>query len=176
MPWCSRNGIFERRGKRHGMAYSKAWRIIKDTEAALDVQLLYRNGAHGANLPKTASASLRHTRQSNPICKRKPKGGSKRRLSVRAHTCLLRAFTHVVKALFLLQKQATCRLLPMQRATIRQCLHNEATAMPDTGLHHLSLSMFPPAPNFRPHPETPLVRSLPLAYDLDLRTTCLVGA
>ena len=33
-----------------GMAYSKAWRIIKDTEAALDVQLLHRDGAHGSSL------------------------------------------------------------------------------------------------------------------------------
>ena len=33
-----------------GMAYSKAWRIIKDTEAALDLQLLNRDGAHGSDL------------------------------------------------------------------------------------------------------------------------------
>lgn len=32
------------------MAYSKAWRIIKETEAALDVQLLDRDGAHGSTL------------------------------------------------------------------------------------------------------------------------------
>lgn len=32
------------------MAYSKAWRIIKETEAALDMQLLNRDGAHGSTL------------------------------------------------------------------------------------------------------------------------------
>jgi len=32
------------------MAYSKAWRIIKDTEAALGFQLLDRDGAHGSTL------------------------------------------------------------------------------------------------------------------------------
>ena len=32
------------------MAYSKAWRIIKDTEATLGVQLLNRDGAHGSTL------------------------------------------------------------------------------------------------------------------------------
>jgi molybdate transport system regulatory protein len=32
------------------MAYSKAWRIVKETEAALDMQLLDRDGAHGSTL------------------------------------------------------------------------------------------------------------------------------
>ena len=32
------------------MAYSKAWRIIKETEAALGIQLLNRDGAHGSTL------------------------------------------------------------------------------------------------------------------------------
>lgn len=32
------------------MAYSKAWRIIKETEAALEIQLLDRDGAHGSTL------------------------------------------------------------------------------------------------------------------------------
>ena len=32
------------------MAYSKAWRIIKDTEGTLGVQLLLRDGAHGSTL------------------------------------------------------------------------------------------------------------------------------
>lgn len=32
------------------MAYSKAWRIVKDTEAALGLQLLDRDGAHGSTL------------------------------------------------------------------------------------------------------------------------------
>ena len=32
------------------MAYSKAWRIIKETEAALGIMLLNRDGAHGSTL------------------------------------------------------------------------------------------------------------------------------
>ena len=32
------------------MAYSKAWRILKDTEESLGVQLLLRDGAHGSTL------------------------------------------------------------------------------------------------------------------------------
>lgn len=32
------------------MAYSKAWRIIKDTEESLGVKLLLRDGAHGSTL------------------------------------------------------------------------------------------------------------------------------
>lgn len=41
-----------------GMAYSKAWRIMKDTEAALGMQLLNRNGAHGSDLTKEGSKLL----------------------------------------------------------------------------------------------------------------------
>ena len=43
-------GSLNAAAKRMGMAYSKAWRIIKETEAALDVQLLNRDGAHGSTL------------------------------------------------------------------------------------------------------------------------------
>lgn len=43
-------GSLNAAAKHMGMAYSKAWRIIKDTEAALDVQLLNRDGAHGSEL------------------------------------------------------------------------------------------------------------------------------
>lgn len=41
-----------------GMAYSKAWRIMKDTEAALGMQLLNRNGAHGSDLTKEGNQLL----------------------------------------------------------------------------------------------------------------------
>ena len=44
------HGSLNAAAKSMGMAYSKAWRIIKDTEAALDVQLLNRDGAHGSEL------------------------------------------------------------------------------------------------------------------------------
>lgn len=41
-----------------GMAYSKAWRIMKDTEAALGMQLLDRDGAHGSSLTKDGDKLL----------------------------------------------------------------------------------------------------------------------
>ena len=40
------------------MAYSKAWRIIKETEAALDMQLLNRDGAHGSTLTEQGDKIL----------------------------------------------------------------------------------------------------------------------
>lgn len=43
-------GSLNAAAKGMGMAYSKAWRIIKDTEKALGTQLLIRDGAHGSQL------------------------------------------------------------------------------------------------------------------------------
>ncbi len=40
------------------MAYSKAWRIIKDTETTLGIQLLYRDGAHGSVLTEAGNKLL----------------------------------------------------------------------------------------------------------------------
>ena len=40
------------------MAYSKAWRIMKETEAALGTQLLNRDGAHGSTLTKDGNRIL----------------------------------------------------------------------------------------------------------------------
>ena len=40
------------------MAYSKAWRIVKETEAALGMQLLDRDGAHGSTLTKDGNRLL----------------------------------------------------------------------------------------------------------------------
>ena len=40
------------------MAYSKAWRIIKETEAALGMQLLNRDGAHGSTLTEDGDKLL----------------------------------------------------------------------------------------------------------------------
>ena len=40
------------------MAYSKAWRIMKETEAALGMQLLNRDGAHGSTLTKEGNKIL----------------------------------------------------------------------------------------------------------------------
>lgn len=44
------SGSLNAAAKHMGMAYSKAWRIIKDTEEALGVSLLNRDGAHGSTL------------------------------------------------------------------------------------------------------------------------------
>ncbi len=43
-------GSLNAAAKSMGMAYSKAWRIIKDTEDALGISLLIRDGAHGSQL------------------------------------------------------------------------------------------------------------------------------
>lgn len=44
------SGSLNRAAKEMGMAYSKAWRIVKHTEETFGVQLLNRNGAHGSTL------------------------------------------------------------------------------------------------------------------------------
>ncbi len=43
-------GSLNAAAKDMGMAYSKAWRIIKETENALGFELLVRDGAHGSEL------------------------------------------------------------------------------------------------------------------------------
>lgn len=43
-------GSLNAAAKGMGMAYSKAWRIMKETEKALGMQLLNRDGAHGSTL------------------------------------------------------------------------------------------------------------------------------
>lgn len=43
-------GSLNKAAKNMGMAYSKAWRIVKNTEEAFGVLLLERNGAHGSTL------------------------------------------------------------------------------------------------------------------------------
>ena len=52
------HGSLNAAAKHMRMAYSKAWRIIKDTEAALDVQLLNRDGAHGSELTEEGGRIL----------------------------------------------------------------------------------------------------------------------
>lgn len=52
------HGSLNAAAKHMGMAYSKAWRIIKDTEAALDIQLLNRDGAHGSELTEEGGRIL----------------------------------------------------------------------------------------------------------------------
>lgn len=51
-------GSLNAAAKSMGMAYSKAWRIIKETEAALGFQLLDRDGAHGSTLTEDGNKLL----------------------------------------------------------------------------------------------------------------------
>ncbi|TJW10745.1 winged helix-turn-helix domain-containing protein [Parvibacter caecicola] len=51
-------GSLNAAAKSMGMAYSKAWRIIKDTESTLDIQLLDRDGAHGSQLTEEGNRLL----------------------------------------------------------------------------------------------------------------------
>ena len=44
------HGSLNRAAKSMGMAYSKAWRIVKESEAGLGFSLLDRDGARGSSL------------------------------------------------------------------------------------------------------------------------------
>jgi len=44
--------------KRMGMAYSKAWRVIRDTEEDLGITLLDRDGARGSKLTEVGNRLL----------------------------------------------------------------------------------------------------------------------
>ena len=52
-----------RAAKRIGMAYSKAWRIIKEAEEQLGCELLARNGARGSTLTDDGQRVLAAYRQ-----------------------------------------------------------------------------------------------------------------
>lgn len=54
-----RLGSLNRAAKEMGMAYSKAWRIVKNTEEALGVKLFVRQGASGSILTEEAKALVR---------------------------------------------------------------------------------------------------------------------
>ena len=51
-------GSLNAAAKQMGMAYSKAWRIMKDTEEALGFKMLNRDGAHGSTLTVEGRALL----------------------------------------------------------------------------------------------------------------------
>lgn len=51
-------GSLNMAAKRLGMAYSKAWRLIKDSEEELGMQLLDRDGARGSTLTKDGKEFL----------------------------------------------------------------------------------------------------------------------
>ncbi len=52
-------GSLNAAAKNMSMAYSKAWRIIRESEESLGVQLLVRNGAHGSTLTEECQTLLR---------------------------------------------------------------------------------------------------------------------
>ena len=47
-----------RAAKRLGMAYSKAWRLVKEAEGQLGVELLDRDGARGSTLTQEGQQAL----------------------------------------------------------------------------------------------------------------------
>ena len=51
-------GSLNKAAKEMNMAYSKAWRIMKHTEASFGIQLLERNGAHGSVLTSEGALLL----------------------------------------------------------------------------------------------------------------------
>lgn len=51
-------GSLNAAAKNMQMAYSKAWRVIRETEDALGFALLDRDGAHGSTLTKNGSKIL----------------------------------------------------------------------------------------------------------------------
>ena len=53
-------GSLNMAAKRLGMAYSKAWRLIKDAEEELGIKLLHRDGARGSTLTEEGAAFLKN--------------------------------------------------------------------------------------------------------------------
>lgn len=51
-------GSLNAAAKKMHMAYSKAWRIVKETESDLGVQMLNRDGAHGSTLTEEGTKIL----------------------------------------------------------------------------------------------------------------------
>ena len=63
-------GSLNAAAKRMGMAYSKAWRIVKDTEAAFGFPLLNRDGAHGSTLTPEGEALVGIYRDLNKLAQK----------------------------------------------------------------------------------------------------------
>lgn len=57
------HGSLNRSAKELGMAYSKAWRILRLAEAEFGITLLTRDGAHGSTLTEEGAAFLSHYRE-----------------------------------------------------------------------------------------------------------------
>lgn len=56
-------GSLNRAAKELGMAYSKAWRVLRLTEEEFGVQLIERNGAHGSSITAEGRDFLNHYRE-----------------------------------------------------------------------------------------------------------------
>lgn len=56
-------GSLNRAAKRMGMAYSKAWRIVREAEAHLNCELLARDGARGSHLTSDGERVLKGYRE-----------------------------------------------------------------------------------------------------------------
>lgn len=56
-------GSLNRAAKRMGMAYSKAWRIVREAEAHLGCELLTRDGARGSRLTPEGERALKGYRE-----------------------------------------------------------------------------------------------------------------
>lgn len=56
-------GSLNRAAKRMGMAYSKAWRIVREAEAHLNCELLTRDGARGSRLTPEGERALKGYRE-----------------------------------------------------------------------------------------------------------------
>lgn len=52
------DGSLNKAAKNMGMAYSKAWRIMKQTEATFGFDLINRDGAHGSTLTEQGAKLL----------------------------------------------------------------------------------------------------------------------
>ena len=57
------HGSLNRTTKEMGMAYSKAWRILRQAEEEFGVQLVERDGAHGSTLTEDGRYWLAHYRE-----------------------------------------------------------------------------------------------------------------
>ena len=57
------HGSLNRAAKEMGMAYSKAWRIIRQAEEELNMRLIDRDGAHGSTLTEEGASFLAHYRE-----------------------------------------------------------------------------------------------------------------
>ncbi|MBR2783957.1 MAG: LysR family transcriptional regulator [Firmicutes bacterium] len=57
------HGSLNRAAKELGMAYSKAWRIIRQAEEELGVQLIDRDGAHGSTQTEDGATFLARYRE-----------------------------------------------------------------------------------------------------------------